>query len=389
MPTPANARRFMAATVIDALGSGLWMPFTLLFLVHGQGMGLVEAGGALSTGALLGLAAGPLSGSPVDRFGPVAVLVAGNLVRLVAFACYPSTSSAWQVALVATAISAGDRLFWTANAPVAAALTTGRGTEDLLGTQAIARFLGAGLGAGATALVPDLGDPSTYHLLAHLNAGSFGVAALLVAGVRVPRVRPAARHGGWTTVLRDRPYTAFCAVHVLFTLASASKYAMLPILVLDVLEGPHWVPGAALGIGTAVVVLVQKPVTRLAARWSRGTGLVVAATAFACSFAALVPVAALPVGAAVAVVLAVSVTFAFAEALFAPLSTAAAAAAAPPGAEGRASALFQLSWAVPAVTGPALLTALLSLGNPVLWAALTLTSAAAVPATLRLRRVVG
>ncbi|MFT7838052.1 MFS transporter [Saccharothrix sp. BKS2] len=380
-------RRFTAATLIDSFGSGLWLPFVLLFLVHGRGMGLTEAGGALSLGALLGLAAGPLSGSLVDRAGPVAVLVLGNVVRLVAFACYPSTSATWQVVLVTTLAGVGDRLFWTANAPVVTALTTGRGAERLLGTQTVARFLGAGLGAGATALVP-VDDPSTYAVLAYLNAASFGVAALLVAGVRTPTGPDgrAPERGGWGVVLRDRPYTAFCAAHVLFTLASTGKYSMLPILVLDVLRGPHWLPGAALGLGTVTVLLLQRPVTRLAARWSRGTGLVAAAVVFACSFAALVPVAALPPAGAVAVVLAVSVTFAFAEALFAPLSTAAAAAAAPPGAQGRASALFQLSWAIPAVGGPALFTALLAAGAPVLWTTLALTSAAVVPAVRRLRR---
>jgi hypothetical protein len=74
-----------------------------------------------------------------------------------------------------------------------------------------------------------------------------------------------------------------------------------------------------------------------------------------------------------------------AEALFAPLTTAAAAAAAPNAAQGRASALYQLSWAVSTVGGPALLTALLNVGSSVLWATLALTSAAAAPAVLALR----
>ena len=106
----AVRRRFMAATLIDALGSGLWMPFVLLFFVHGQGMNLAKAGGALSLGALLGLAAGPLSGSVMDRIGPVTVLLLSNIVRLGAFTCYPLISSLWQVVLVSTIVSVGDRL---------------------------------------------------------------------------------------------------------------------------------------------------------------------------------------------------------------------------------------------------------------------------------------
>ena len=78
----------MVATLIDALGSGLWVPFALLFLVHGQGMGLLDAGTSLSTGALLALVTGPATGAAMDRFGPRALLVAGNLVRVAAFCAY-------------------------------------------------------------------------------------------------------------------------------------------------------------------------------------------------------------------------------------------------------------------------------------------------------------
>lgn len=382
----------MVSTLIDALGSGLWMPFVLLFLVNAQGMGLTEAGAALSSGALLGLAAGPLSGSLVDRLGAHRTLIAGNLVRLVAFACYPLVTSVWHVVLVSTAVSVGDRLFWTVNGPVVNALSPEREAEKLFGTQTIARFAGAGVGAGATALIPDLNSAATYHLLAYLNAASFGVAALLVVGLRVPiahgrhRKDEQDRPAGWGVVLCDRAYVAFCATNVLFTLASVSKYSILPILVLEFLHGPHWVPGVALGIGTVTVISVQRLVTRIAAKHSRGAGLVVAAAIFSVSFAALIPVTVLPLGVSMGIIIAVSVTFAVAEALFAPLTTAAAAAAAPAAAQGRASAFYQLSWAVSTVAGPALLTGLLSIGNATLWLALALSSAGAVPAVLALRR---
>lgn len=381
-------RRFVAATLIDALGSGLWMPFVLLFLVNAQHMPLTEAGAALSLGALLGLAAGPLSGSLMDRLGAQRTLIASNVIRLGAFLCYPLVESAWHVVAVSLFVSVGDRLFWTVNAPVVNALTTEREADKLLGTQTIGRFVGAGIGAGATALIPDLNSPATYHLLAYLNAASFGVAALLLLNLHVPmnkRDAAASANVGWGTVLRDRTYVAFCLMSVLYTLASIGKYSILPILVLEFLHGPQWVPGVALGIGTITLVSVQRPITRLAAKYSRSRGLVIAAVIFACSFGALTTVTVLPLKAAIVVILVVSVTFAVAEALFAPLLTAAAAAAAPAGAQGRASALFQLSWAVSMVAGPALLTSLLSVGNGALWLTLAATSAAAVPAVLALR----
>lgn len=387
-PVRLAARRFVTATLIDALGSGLWMPFVLLFLVNAQGMSLTTAGASLSLGALLGLSAGPLSGSLMDLVGPLRVLISSNLIRLVAFACYPLVTQAWHVVLVSAVISVGDRLFWTVNAPIVNSLTTKRDAERLIGTQTIGRFVGAGVGAGATALIPNLTSPGTYHLLAYLNAASFGIAALLVLGLHVPiRYGRRATTGGagWGTVLRDRPYVGLCATNVLYTLASVSKYSILPILVLDVLHGPHWVPGVALGIGTLTLVAVQRPATRIAGRYSRSAGLVVASTVFAVSFGSLISATMVPQRVAIVVIIVVSATFAVAEALFAPLTTAAAAAAAPADAQGRASALYQLSWAVATVVGPVLLTNLLNVGSPVLWTTLALTSAASVPAVLALR----
>lgn len=383
----------MVATVIDAVGSGLWMPFALLFLVHGQGIALVDAGAALSLGALLGLASGPLVGTVMDRTGAASLVVASNLIRLLAFGCYPLVTHGWQVTLVSAVVGVGDRMFWTANAPLVHALTTGRQAERVLGTQTIGRFAGAGLGAATLALLPDLDSPLTYHLLAYLNAASFAVAALLM--VRLPaggtgaghgdRHRDRRRTGSWRHVLRHRGYVGFCATHVAFTLASASKYAILPILVHDVLHGPPWVPGVAIGLGTAAIVAGQQPVTRWLVRWSRLRVLIGAALVFAGSFAALAPLTVVPPPAAITLILLASLTMAVAEAAFAPTATAVAAAAAPPGAEGRSSALFQLSWGAAQVVAPVLLTSLLAVGNAVLWLTLAALAAAAVPALVRLR----
>jgi MFS family permease len=180
----AARRRFVLATVIDAVSSGLWVPFALLFFVRAQGIPLVGAGAALTTGGLTGLAATPAAGIAADRFGLIPVMVTCNVIRFAGFTCYPFVTGAWQIVPIAAVIAAGDRLFWTVNTPMVKALTTGRRAEYLIGTQTIARFAGAGAGAGAAAVLSALTSRLVYHLLAYLNAASFVAAALLVAGLR-------------------------------------------------------------------------------------------------------------------------------------------------------------------------------------------------------------
>ncbi|HET6707662.1 MFS transporter, partial [Amycolatopsis sp.] len=327
-------RIFLAATLIDALGSGLWVPFALLFLVHGQGMGLVDAGASLTTGALLALVSGPATGVAMDRFGPRALLIAGNLVRLAAFAAYPLAHTSWQVIVVSAVAGFGDRLFWTCNAPMVTRLTSGADTDRVLATQTVGRFAGAGIGAAAMAVLPTITSPWAFHALAYVNAASFAVAAVLIR--LLPRATadrtPAARRGSWRAVLGDRAFTGFCVTHMAFTLASAGKFSVLPLVVRDLLHGPQWIAGTAITVGTVVVVTAQRPIVGLLAGRSRTAGLIGSAVLFTICFALLIPLEAVPLSVATVLILLTSLGFSIAEALFGPTATAAAAAAAPPGA---------------------------------------------------------
>ncbi|WP_328645698.1 MFS transporter [Amycolatopsis sp. NBC_00348] len=391
-----NRRIFLVATLIDALGSGLWGPFALLFLVHAQGLTLLDAGTSLSTGALLALVTGPAAGAAMDRFGPRALLITGNVVRIGAFCAYPLVHSSWQVIVVTVVAGVGDRLFWTCNAPMTARLTEGRDTDRVLATQTAGRFAGAGIGAGAIAVLPAITSPWTFHLLAYVNAASFAVAAVLIRllpalsresdHLGAALSRESAASGSWRAVLGDRPFTGFCVTHMAFTLASASKFAVLPLVVHDLLHGPQWIAGTAIALGTVVVVAGQRPIVALLAGHSRTAGLIGAATIFAACFGLLIPLEAVSLPVATGLILFTSLGFSIAEAMFGPTGTAAAAAAAPPGAEGRASSIFQLSWGLPVALAPGLLSALLSIGNALTWSVLALTCAAAVPALLVLRK---
>ncbi|WIY04157.1 MFS transporter [Amycolatopsis mongoliensis] len=381
-----HRRIFLVATLIDALGSGLWVPFALLFLVHGQDMGLLDAGTSPSTGALLALVTGPATGAAMDRFGPRALLVAGNLVRLLAFCAYPLVHTSWQVIVVSVVAGFGDRLFWTCNAPMVARLTSGSGTDRMLATQTVGRFAGAGIGAAATAVLPTITSPWAFHLLAYVNAASFGVAAVLMGLLPRAEARTHAPSGSWRTVLGDRPFTGFCVTHTAFTLASASKFAVLPIVVRDFLHGPQWIAGTAITLGTVVVVTAQRPIVSLLAGRSRTAGLIGAATLFSVSFALLIPLEMVPLHIATGLILVTSLGFSVAEAMFGPTGTATAAAAAPAGAEGRASSIFQLSWGLPVALAPGLLAVLLSVSTALTWSVLALTCTAAIPALLVLRK---
>ncbi|WP_143231196.1 MFS transporter [Actinosynnema sp. ALI-1.44] len=371
--------RFAIASIIDSTASGVWPPFALLFLVNAQHLTQTTAGMSLTVGGLIGVTAGPAVGVLLDRIGPAKLVIASNVVRLVGFLYYPHADTAWEAVLVATVISVGDRLFWTSNAPFAKAVSRGdRDLERLLGRQSIGRFAGFGLGSALIGVMPDVADPAVYNVVNYVTAALLGVAAVVLVGIRTPP-RVSTAKADWAVVVKDRRYVAICATQILFCLASVGKYTVLPIAVINELHEPQWVVAAAMITGTAVYIVAQEPVLRIAERFPRSLGMAVAAGLFAVSFAALAVFPAIPV------LIATSALMSLAETLFSPLSTAAAADAAPEQAQGRASALFQLSWGVSVAVGPGLLTGLLALGTAPLWLTLAVISAAAVPAVIATR----
>lgn len=393
-PMATARRRFISATIIDSIGSGLWMPFALLFLVHAQHLSLVDAGSALSIGGFVGLCFMPFVGSAIDRLGVIPMIVASNVMRLIAFCCYPWVSELWQVSVVSAVVAVGDRLFWTVNTPMVKALTTGRESENMLASQTIARYVGAGVGSGALALLPANAGAGIYHLLAYVNAASYAVAGVMIFGVGTMAVAYEVRGSGaraprgrWLAMLRERAYVGLCATNILFTLASNSKYLILAVLVADVLHGPLWVPGIAVVVGTVVIVVGQQPITRFFSYRDRTMALAVAGLLYAGAFASLTFLTDLPGRFAVVLVLVYSAVVSVAEAIFAPITTAAAADRAPAGMRGRASTMFQLSWGISGVIAPSLLAGLLSVSNAVLWLVLSALCLVAVVAVALLREV--
>ncbi|WP_180923649.1 hypothetical protein [Nocardioides marinisabuli] len=92
-PSLGDHRRFVTAIAIDAVGSGVFMPVSVLYFLATTSLGLVEVGAALSLSALLALPVGPLLGGVVDRFGAKVVLLAGNALQGVGFLAYLLTES--------------------------------------------------------------------------------------------------------------------------------------------------------------------------------------------------------------------------------------------------------------------------------------------------------
>src|SRR6476659_43654 len=111
-PAIGRHRLFVTAIGIDALGSGVWMPLSVLYFIRVTHLSLVHVGVALSAAAALSFPLALVIGSLVDRFDAKRVLQGGNVLQAIGFACYPLAHGVLEVTLVVGIAALGRTAFW-------------------------------------------------------------------------------------------------------------------------------------------------------------------------------------------------------------------------------------------------------------------------------------
>jgi MFS family permease len=114
--------------IIDAVGSGLFLPFSLLYFHYAGGLSLTEAGLGLTVSMLIAVPTPLAAGVLVDRVGPKTVAVATNAARVAGFLGYLLVHDLTTLIAAALLISVSDRLFWVAQ-PALSASSPPRGVE--------------------------------------------------------------------------------------------------------------------------------------------------------------------------------------------------------------------------------------------------------------------
>ena len=122
-PSIGRHRLFVTAIGIDALGSGVWMPLSVLYFIRVTDLSLVHVGVALSAAAALSFPLALVIGSLVDRFDAKRVLQGGNVLQAIGFAAYPLADSVPTVTLVVAIAALGRTAFWGSYSPLVGAIT--------------------------------------------------------------------------------------------------------------------------------------------------------------------------------------------------------------------------------------------------------------------------
>lgn len=424
--TPQGARRrFIAATMVDALGNGLYVPFSLLFFHNLTGLSLLSVGAGMTAAGFIGLLLTPVVGILIDKIGARTILQAGFALRLVAFAAFPFVSGFAPFLIVSIAVAIGQQSAAPSQTALVAEMTEGAGRDKLLALNrsVINGSMGvAGVLAGV--LMAFSGD-TAYVVMAVANAASFGAAAVLIHGLGKVRTRRGAdiaqptRHTaqaaapepatpgsatapasdpvsgprpkstpepGFRVVLKDRPYLGITAANLLIALSYVAMAAGMPIYLTRDLNVPQAMSGMVFAINTAMVAILGVPVARLVLRARRTRAAALGAAVFAGSFVLFAGLQLLHTG-VVAGVLVAAVIYTGAELIHSAPAQGISVQTPPDHLRGRYLATYQLSWSIARAVAPLLITFLLGLGSWQLWAGLGAAALLGALLLIRLERI--
>ena len=368
-PDVGPHRRFVGALALDAVGSGIWMPLSMLYFLHQTSLGLVRLGLAMTIANTLVIPLVAYLGALVDRVGPKRVIQLGNAGAAVAFLLYPFAHSLAAVTVLVFAASLTRTAFWSALGPMVTQITEPGERELWFGFLQAMRNAGFGIGGVLAAVALTVGTDAAYQSVVLGNAVSYVAAFALMVGV-AGGGRVAAAHrdrsSPWVA-FGDRSYRVLVAVILCYALTGTTLSIAMPVYFVDGLGLPGWTPGTVYVINTVMIGVGQGLVVRRMTGVVRRRVLHAAVVFTALSYLLLWAADVVTVEVGVVVVLVGAVVYTLGELTAGPVVAALSAEAAPSALRGRYMAATQLAWSVAGAVGPLLWAFLLARGAWAAW----------------------
>ena len=370
-PDVGPHRRFVSALAIDALGSGVWMPLSMLYFLHQTSLSLVQLGLAMTIANTIVIPVVPVIGSLVDRVGPRTMMQIGNAGAAAAFVLFPFAHSLVAVTILVFFASATRQAFWGALGPMVTQITRPGEREIWFGFLQAMRNAGYGVGGVLAAVALTIGSGAAYQSVVLANAASYVLAFVLMLGVAGGRAVASADSGGrtrgWWVAYADRGYRTLIAVIFCYAMMAMTLNISMPVYFVDSLGLPGWVPGTVFVINTVMIGVGQGLVVGRMTGHARRRVLQAAVAFSTASFVMFYVADALTVTTGVLVVLVAAFVYTLGEMTAGPIVSALSAELPPPEQRGRYMAASQLAWGVAGAISPLLYAALLDRGSLAAW----------------------
>jgi MFS family permease len=364
-----------AGTAVNYFGTGLILPFEIIYLHQARGFSTATAGLVLA--AVMGTAAVVTlpSGALLDRFRAKPVLICGNLASALGYAGFAFVDHPWQAFVCSAVGGAGFGFAQTANQVLTLTLVP---TEQRAASIALRRVAGNfGTGSGATVagfIVASANHLRAFQALYLFDGFTFAVFALVVL-VAIPNLRlakaasPSKSGTGFRAVARDRLVLKLVAANIVLVMVGGALFSnILSPFALAHTPVKAGEIGLVVFFNTFVIVVAQVPATRVVKRMRRTHALAATCAIFAIGLlAVLLATLTRSAFAATTALVGVAIVIAIAECAQFVVLGPLVAELAPPHLLGRYMSLYGLTFTVGVALGPAVGGALLATSPDAVW----------------------
>jgi MFS family permease len=360
---PREGRLMLSFVVVQFLGTGLVLPFLVVYLHEIRGFSLSDVGLLIGFGPLMGFVAVGPGGTIIDKYGARVVMIASLFFEVLADVAL-TFASALPIAVVAVVLQGvAFGVEWPAVQSLIASVVPSELRQRYFGLNFTLLNLGIGLGGIVGGLFVDVDHPRTFQAIYVADAISF-VPALFILLVPLRHLAGRPVHGddeapppaeGYLQVLR-RP--AVASVMLLSFVSSYVGYSQLnagtQAFAREVGQISTRGLGFAYACNTLVIVLLQLVVLRRIEGRRRTRVICVMAVIWATAWTLLGMSGLVPgtLGATLLVAACASV-FALGETLMQPTIPALVNDLAPDHLRGRYNALSAGAFSLAAIIAPA------------------------------------
>jgi MFS family permease len=373
---PREGRYLLSTIIVDFIGTGLVMPFNVVYLHEVRGFELARVGVLLALPALVGLlVVGPI-GTLIDRIGPRVVVIGSLVVQIVAQITLASATTELRAAIGCVLLGFSGGVIWPAIQTLIGTIIPSHLRQRYFGVNFTLLNLGIGIGGILGGLFVDVTRPETFVAIYLIDAATFLAPLVIFLGPLRHVHRPTAPSAdeevddgvvaqtGYRAVLRDRSLLLVLAI---VFVASFVGYGQLntglPAFGREVGGISTQALGLAFAANTAVIVLFQLFVLQRIEGRRRTRVLVLMSGVWALSFLALGLTGLVPGTVAAAVLFGLcAAVFGFGETFYQPTLPAMVNDLAPDHLRGRYNAVMSIAWQSASVVGPAVAGVLIGHG---------------------------
>ncbi|QDH22645.1 MFS transporter [Saccharibacillus brassicae] len=373
----------LGALFLDSFGSGLTVPFLVLFFLKTTGISVEQVAQILSISALAGIVAIPACGFIVDRLGTKPAALTSFLLRGVGTFGYLIFLNLWGLTIAAIVVALGQRSWPVANQALISQLVSKENRTIWFGSSRSLRNLGNALGMiTATGVIAIFNTSFAYKTLVFVGAISFFIAAILIRKLPLPKQ---------SIVKKERSPKEKWSIHdfydlnlIRFLVAVAPISFMYVALVFTIPAFTEkispdlvWISGMLFTVNSLAVLVFQMPLLFLTRRLSDLQKMILGSSILGFAYIVFLGSTFLSsenINIFIPLLFVGILLFSCGEQLFYPASSTVAGDIVPAESRGRSISSYQLLYGVSNAIGPFIVARLLTVDASFPWVFFALMS---------------